>query len=79
LFKDDSDEDDEDDNEEWSLDDKPVEILDYLFLGSEWASRNKDALTTHGISHILTVADGLLPKFPEVPVPALSSLNNRDI
>lgn len=44
----------------------PSEILPRLFLGSIGAAFNKDSLRTHGITHILTCASNLKPRFPNV-------------
>ena len=41
------------------------EIIDGLFLGDHIAADNKYILTRNGITHILSVGQGLYPKFPE--------------
>lgn len=38
-------------------------ILDNLYLGDMGAAYNKFMLRKHGVTHILTVADGIAPKF----------------
>ena len=47
-------------------DNTPSEIIPGLFLGSIGAAYNKDSLKSNGITHILTCADNLKPRFPEV-------------
>ena len=39
-------------------------IVDGLWLGDMGAAYNKFSLKKNGITHILTVAQGILPKFP---------------
>lgn len=39
-------------------------ILDNLWLGDMVGASNKFLLKKNGITHILTVAMGILPKFP---------------
>lgn len=39
-------------------------ILDNLWLGDMSAAYNKLLLKKHGMTHILTVASGIPPKFP---------------
>jgi len=39
-------------------------IVDGLWLGDMGAAYNKFMLKKNGITHILTVAQGILPKFP---------------
>ena len=39
-------------------------ILDGLWLGDMVGASNKFLLKKNGITHILTVAQGLMPKFP---------------
>jgi len=39
-------------------------ILDQMWLGDMSAAYNKIILKKHGITHILTVASGIPPKFP---------------
>ena len=39
-------------------------ILDNLWLGDMVGASNKFLLKKNGITHILTMAQGLLPKFP---------------
>lgn len=41
-------------------------MLDKLWLGDMAAAYNKLMLTKNGITHILTVAEGILPKFPTI-------------
>ena len=41
------------------------EILDFLFLGSEWNSANREELETNGITHILNVTKEIDNFFPE--------------
>jgi hypothetical protein len=41
-------------------------ILDRLWLGDMAGAYNKFMLKKNGITHILTVAQGILPKFPTV-------------
>ena len=40
------------------------EIIEGLFLGDHVASNNKYILSRNGITHILSVGQGLYPKFP---------------
>ena len=47
-------------------DNQPAEIVDRLFLGSVGAAFNKDSLTRNGITHILTCADNIQPRFQSV-------------
>ena len=48
-------------------DDKtPAEIVDGLYLGSIGAAYNKESLELHGITHILTCADSIKPRFENV-------------
>jgi hypothetical protein len=44
----------------------PSEIIPGLYLGSVGCAFNKESLVKHGITHILTCADKLKPRFPEV-------------
>jgi hypothetical protein len=39
-------------------------ILENFWLGDMSAAYNKDILNKNGITHILTVASGISPKFP---------------
>ena len=39
-------------------------ILDQMWLGDMSAAYNKIILKKHGITHVLTVASGIPPKFP---------------
>lgn len=43
-----------------------AEIVPNLFLGSVGCAFNKESLTKHGITHILTCADKIQPRFPSV-------------
>lgn len=47
-------------------DGKPGEVLPGLFLGSIGAAYNKAALTELGITHILTAASNIKPRFEKV-------------
>jgi len=44
------------------------EIIPNLFLGSVGVAFNKDSLAKHGITHILTCADKIQPRFPSVSI-----------
>lgn len=44
----------------------PAEIIPGLYLGSVGAAFNKESLQKFGITHILTCADKLKPRFPNV-------------
>lgn len=44
----------------------PSEIIPGLFLGSVGVAFNRDSLQNFGITHILTCADKLKPRFPDV-------------
>ena len=46
-------------------DNVPAEIIPGVYLGSIGAAYNKESLKTNGITHILTCADKLKPRFPE--------------
>ena len=41
------------------------EIIKGLFLGDHVAAENKYILSRQGITHILTIGNGLYPKFPQ--------------
>lgn len=41
----------------------PAEILPGLYLGSIGVAFNKESLDKHGITHILTCADKIKPRF----------------
>ena len=41
------------------------EVIPNLYLGSVGAAYNKDQLLKSGITHILTVADKLQPRYPK--------------
>lgn len=41
-------------------------ILDGLWLGDMSGAYNKTTLRKNGITHILTVAEGIPPKFPSL-------------
>ena len=43
-----------------------AEIIPGVFLGSVGCAFNKDALIRHKITHILTCADKIHPRFPDV-------------
>jgi len=45
-------------------DNVPSEIITGLFLGSIGAAFNKESLIKHGITHILTCADKISPRYP---------------
>ncbi len=47
-------------------DNQPAEIVDRVFLGSIGAAFNKESLSRNGITHILTCADKVQPRFPSV-------------
>ena len=47
---------------------EPIKITDGLYIGNLRAARNIDALTKKKITHILTVADGIEPEWPKVPL-----------
>jgi len=42
----------------------PAEIIPGIYLGSVGAAYNKESLQKHGITHILTCASKLQPRFP---------------
>jgi hypothetical protein len=44
----------------------PAEIIPNLFLGSIGAAFNKKTLEDFGITHILTCANKISPRFPNV-------------
>ena len=46
-------------------DNKPVELVDNLFIGSIGAAHNKKALKESGITHIVIAASGLKKLFPD--------------
>lgn len=46
-------------------DNKPVELVDNLYIGSIGAAHNKKALKESGITHIVIAASGLKQLFPE--------------
>mmetsp|Transcript_17410 Transcript_17410/g.16605 ORF Transcript_17410/g.16605 Transcript_17410/m.16605 type:complete len:133 (-) Transcript_17410:500-898(-) len=62
-------------------DNQPAEIIPGLFLGSIGAAFKKESLVQHGITHILTCADKLKPRFPEefeyLCLPVLDSPTNN--
>ena len=41
------------------------EILPHLFISDAWTAGNLDLLVKHKITHILTVAKGISPKFKD--------------
>jgi protein-tyrosine phosphatase len=43
-----------------------AEIYPFLFLGSVGAAMHKVSLQESGITHVLAVADGIKPRFPEL-------------
>jgi hypothetical protein len=47
-------------------DNTPSEVIDRLYLGSVGVAFNKDSLTKHGITHLLTCADKIQPRYPKV-------------
>jgi hypothetical protein len=47
-------------------DKEPAEILPGLYLGSIGAAFNKESLEKHKITHILTCADKIQARFPNV-------------
>lgn len=48
-------------------DDKvPAKIVEGVYLGSVGSAYNKDSLKEYGITHILTCADKIKPRFPDV-------------
>jgi hypothetical protein len=49
-------------------DNTAAEIIPNLFLGSVGVAFNKDSLTKHGITHILTCADKIQPRFAGVSI-----------
>jgi hypothetical protein len=51
--------DDNEENWDWDNDNKPCLIVPGLFIGSAEAEGNNEALSSHQISHVLTVAEGL--------------------
>jgi protein phosphatase slingshot len=44
----------------------PSEIIEGLYLGSVGAAYSNESLQKHGITHILTCAANLKPRFPDV-------------
>lgn len=46
-------------------DNKPVEIIENLYIGSFAAADKKEILYNHGITHIIVAASSLMKKFPE--------------
>ena len=52
----------------------PAEIVDRLYLGSIGVAFNKESLIEHGITHIMTCADNLRPKYPDVSFVSLNWL-----
>ena len=53
-------------------DNVPSEIVPGLFLGSIGAAFNKESLMRHGITHILTCADKIQPRYPAVIIVLMS-------
>ena len=49
-------------------DNKPGAVFPELFIGSVGAAYNKEALKENGITHILTCAANLKPRYAEVSV-----------
>jgi len=43
----------------------PLEVMKGLFIGNLRASKNRDFLDQHGITHVLTVANDIEPEFPK--------------
>ena len=48
----------------WNTDSEPAELAPGLYLGSVGAAISKPVLKRLGITHILGVASGILPMFP---------------
>jgi hypothetical protein len=46
----------------------PAEILPGLYIGSVGVAFNKESLQQFGITHILTCADKLKPRYPNVSI-----------
>jgi hypothetical protein len=46
----------------------PAEILPGLYIGSVGVAFNKESLQQFGITHILTCADKLKPRYPNVRI-----------
>ena len=44
----------------------PSEIIPGIYLGSVGCAYNQESLREHKITHILTCADKIKPRFPEV-------------
>ena len=59
LHYSDADYDDDEEDWDWDNDNKPCLIVPGLFIGSAEAEGNNEALSSHQISHVLTVAEGL--------------------
>lgn len=49
-------------------DNVPAEIIPGLYLGSVGVAFNKEALQNNKITHILTCADKIQPRFPSVRI-----------
>ena len=47
-------------------DSSPSEIFPYLYLGSVGAAMHKSNLQSLGITHVLSVADNITPRFPDL-------------
>ena len=47
---------------------QPAEVIERLFLGSVGAAFNQESLNKNGITHIMTCADKIQPRFPKVGV-----------
>jgi len=43
----------------------PLEVIPGLFIGNLRASKNRDFLDQHGVTHVLTVANDIAPEFPK--------------
>jgi len=43
----------------------PREVVRGLFIGNLRASKNRDFLDSHGVTHVLTVANDIAPEFPK--------------
>lgn len=52
-------------------DKEPAEIVPGLYLGSIGAAFNKESLDKHQITHILTCADKINPRYPNVTLPKI--------
>ena len=55
-------------------DKEPAEIMPGLYLGSVGCAFNQESLQRNGITHILTCADKISPRFPDVSFDCASIL-----